>query len=99
MISNPFFEATVRIEKERSHRVIAVGPYRYIRHPGYAGAILFYIAMPLMLGSWVAFIGALFGVAVYVGRTAMEDRTLRKELDGDQDYARQVCYRLLPGLW
>jgi protein-S-isoprenylcysteine O-methyltransferase Ste14 len=99
MVVNPFFEATVRVEKERGHHVIAAGPYRYIRHPGYAGAILFYIAMPLLLTSWVAVVPAVIGIISYIIRTELEDRTLQNELIGYHDYVQRVRYRLLPGIW
>lgn len=99
MVVNRFFESTVRIEPERGHHVIASGPYAYIRHPGYLGAILFYLATPLILGSWMAFVPALAGVGAYIARTALEDRTLYHELTGYQDYTRRVRYRLLPGVW
>jgi protein-S-isoprenylcysteine O-methyltransferase Ste14 len=75
------------------------GPYRIIRHPGYAGAIVTFLAMPLLLGSWWAAIPALIGSAGYVLRTALEDRTLREELEGYSDYSEQVHHRLLPGVW
>jgi protein-S-isoprenylcysteine O-methyltransferase Ste14 len=99
MIVNDFFETSVRIETERGHHVVSSGPYRYIRHPGYAGAILFYIAAPLILGSWWAFIPGIAGVAIYVLRTVLEDRVLCSELDGYKDYTRRVRWRLLPGIW
>jgi len=99
MVVNRFFDSTVRIEPERGHHVIASGPYAYIRHPGYLGAILFYLAAPLILGSWVTFVPALVGVGAYIARTALEDRTLYHELTGYQVYARRVRYRLLPGVW
>lgn len=100
MSVNTHFEKTVRIQKDRDHRVIDVGPYAIIRHPGYVGAALsFPLAAPLLLGSAVAFIPAIICVSTLVVRTALEDRTLHRELNGYQDYARRVRYRLVPGLW
>ncbi len=52
MASNPFFSATVRIQSERRQHVISGGPYRNVRHPGYAGTILGLIVAPLVRGSW-----------------------------------------------
>ncbi|MEJ2089981.1 MAG: isoprenylcysteine carboxylmethyltransferase family protein [Gammaproteobacteria bacterium] len=96
---NPFFEKTVRIQRERGHRVIDTGPYRYVRHPGYVGFLSWCLATPLMLGSWWAFLpGALSAFGIIV-RTALEDRTLRVELEGYEDYTRRTRYRLLPGVW
>ncbi|MDJ0950608.1 MAG: isoprenylcysteine carboxylmethyltransferase family protein [Alphaproteobacteria bacterium] len=99
MRANPFFSALVRIQAERGHRVITGGPYRHVRHPGYSGAILWYLATPLILGSLWALVPAVLTVAVTVLRTVLEDRTLFRELDGYPGYARQVRWRLLPGLW
>jgi protein-S-isoprenylcysteine O-methyltransferase Ste14 len=99
MAVNRFFEGTVRIQTNREHQVISSGPYRYVRHPGYVGVMLEFIAIPLSLGTLAAWIPALLGVALYVLRTAMEDRTLIAELPGYAEYAQRTCYRLLPGVW
>lgn len=99
MLSNAFFATTVRIQDERGHAVASGGPYRYVRHPGYAGWLLAGMATPLMLGSRWALIPAFLGGLLLIVRTALEDRTLQEELDGYQEYARRVRYRLLPGIW
>ena len=99
MRSNKFFSAVVRIQKDRGHTVVAGGPYRFIRHPGYAGMALFTLVTPLILGSYWAFAPAAATVSVTVLRTMMEDLTLHNELDGYADYARRVRYRLLPAIW
>lgn len=99
MASNPFFAETVRIQDDRGHRVASKGPYAWIRHPGYAGACLSFLASPLILGSTWAWIPTLLGIAGYVLRTVLEDDTLQKELEGYQDYAARVRYRLIPRLW
>jgi len=99
MAANRYFYGFVRIETERGHTVATGGPYRIVRHPGYAGGVLFDLAAPLMLGSLWALIPAGLTVCLLVVRTALEDRTLQDELDGYQDYAGQVRYRLLPGVW
>jgi protein-S-isoprenylcysteine O-methyltransferase Ste14 len=99
LAANPFFSTTVRIQDERGHTVAMDGPYRYVRHPGYAGAILFQLAAPLMLGSMWALIPMLLSVPVYILRTILEDRTLQKELAGYGEYTRQTQYLLLPGIW
>ena len=96
---NPFFEKTVRIQTDRGHRLIDTGPYACVRHPGYVGFLGWILAPPLLLLSWWAFVPAALSVAGLVARTALEDRTLRAELDGYADYARRVRYRLIPGLW
>ena len=99
MASNKFFSTFVRIQKERGHTVANTGPYRIVRHPGYVGMLIYSLATPVLLGSLWALIPAGLTVVAFVVRTALEDRTLQDELDGYRDYARQVCYRLLPGVW
>lgn len=99
MTANPFFSGIVRIQKERGHRVASAGPYRYVRHPGYVGMLVFTLATPLILGSWWALVVALLTVVVTFVRTALEDRTLQDELEGYAEYAQRVRYRLVPGLW
>ncbi len=99
VIINRFFAAVVRVQKEEGHTVVTGGPYRWMRHPGYAGAALVYCATPLVLGSWWAFIPFAATFVVIVARTALEDRTLRAELPGYVEYADDVRWRLLPGVW
>ena len=100
MLVNTHFEKTVRIQTDRNHKVIDTGPYRVVRHPGYLGLIAgFILSAPLLLGSWWAFVPAVASTATLIVRTALEDRTLREELDGYEDYARRVRYRLVPGVW
>ncbi len=99
MLSNPFFSTVVRIQKERGHAVTSRGPYGFVRHPGYAGMIVFTVAMPLILNSLWALAPAFFTVAATALRTALEDRMLQRELDGYADYSARVRYRLIPGLW
>jgi len=99
LIENRFFSGVVRIQTERGHHAVSSGPYRWMRHPGYAGALLTYLAIPPFLDSRWAFLPTLFIVVILVIRTALEDRTLQAELKGYRDYARRVRYRLLPGVW
>jgi protein-S-isoprenylcysteine O-methyltransferase Ste14 len=99
MGANPFFSTTVRIQDDRGHAVATGGPYRFVRHPGYVGAILFTLVVPVMLGSPWALIPAGLAALLYVVRTALEDRTLHEELPGYTEYAQRVRYRLLPGIW
>jgi protein-S-isoprenylcysteine O-methyltransferase Ste14 len=99
MVSNRFFSGLVRIQEDRGHTVASGGPYRFVRHPGYVGMATFTLATPLLLGSRQALVPAALTVAALVLRTALEDRTLRRELDGYESYARQVHHRLLPGIW
>ena len=97
--SNPFFSLIVRIQTDRGHTVATGGPYRLVRHPGYLGGILLSPSLGLLLGSWWAFLIGLVDSLLMVLRTYLEDRDLKRELPGYSDYARQVRYRLLPGIW
>lgn len=99
MASNRFFAVTVRIQEERGHDVVTQGAYRLVRHPAYLAFLLMGLATPPLLDSWWAAVPALLGSAGMVVRTALEDRTLRRELPGYEAYAEQVRYRLLPGVW
>ena len=99
MASNRFYGRYVRIQTERGHTVVKSGPYGYVRHPGYAGVSTFMLASALALESVWALIPALVLVAVLVVRTALEDRTLRAELPGYEEYASETRFRLLPGVW
>lgn len=99
MTTNAFFSLVVRIQEERSHQVATGGPYRFVRHPGYMGSVLFELATPILLGSWWALIPGGLIALLTILRTALEDRTLKNELDGYQEYARRVRHRLVPGVW
>lgn len=99
MASNAFFAEGVRIQTERGHAVASRGPYRFVRHPGYVGAILAQASTPFLLGSPWALIPSIASGALYVLRTHLEDQTLRQELPGYAEYAQRTRYRLLPGVW
>lgn len=99
LYENRFFSGVVRIQSDRSQQVVSHGPYRFIRHPGYAGALLTYFATPILLESPWAFVPAVFFAIVLVLRTFLEDNTLQQELEGYREYAGRVRYRLVPGVW
>jgi protein-S-isoprenylcysteine O-methyltransferase Ste14 len=99
MTSNPFFSQIVRIQSDHGHTVAAAGPYRYVRHPGYVGMVVFELALSTLLASWWAILAGGVCASLLILRTALEDRTLQAELPGYVDYARQVRHRLLPGIW
>lgn len=96
---NRFFSPAIRIQEERGHHLITSGPYRYVRHPGYAGMIAAVLCSGPALGSWWAMLPILGYIFLIVRRAAQEDRFLRQELKGYADYASRVRYRLLPGIW
>ena len=96
---NRFYSRLVRIQKDRGHTVVTHGPYRLVRHPGYAGALIAGLATPIVLSSLWALIPAGVFTALLVLRTALEDRTLHAELPGYAEYTQHTQYRLLPGVW
>lgn len=96
---NPFFEPGVRIQTERGHHVIDIGPYAIVRHPGYVAASFMFAGFALSLGSWWALIPAGVASLVLVLRTVWEDRMLHVELPGYATYATRVRFRLIPGVW
>jgi protein-S-isoprenylcysteine O-methyltransferase Ste14 len=96
---NRFFSSTVRIQAERWHVVCDSGPYRLIRHPGYAGNILPLVGIVLALSSEWTLIPAAVALIIAVMRTVLEDRTLQEELPGYREYAQRVRYRLIPWVY
>ncbi len=99
LVENRFFSSVVRIQTDRGHVVCDSGPYRIVRHPGYAGTILPLLGIVLALGSLWTLIPAAVALVIAVIRTALEDRTLQEELPGYQEYTRRVRYRLFPGIY
>lgn len=99
MLTNRFFSLIVRIQNEKGHHVITDGPYRFVRHPGYAGFILIVFSQPIMLGSFPALITAVIPLILLGIRTKHEDRILSEKLEGYREYSEQVRYRLIPGVW
>ncbi len=99
MMANNFFSATVRIQEDRGHTVVTTGPYRIVRHPGYVGGFLFSVGLAGVLGSLWALPYLGISLLLLVVRTAMEDRTLRRELPGYEAFCLRARFRLLPGIW
>lgn len=99
LIENRFFSSVVRIQLDRGHVVCDSGPYRFVRHPGYAGNMLALFGIVLALSSLWTLIPAAAALIIAVIRTALEDQTLQNELPGYRDYARHVRYRLIPGVY
>ncbi len=97
--TNAYFSRIARIQSERGHAVVTRGPYRLVRHPAYAGTILYELAVPVLLASWPALLASILSTALLILRTAFEDRMLHAELPGYREYAQRVRYRLFPGLW
>jgi protein-S-isoprenylcysteine O-methyltransferase Ste14 len=96
---NPFFSLIVRIQSERGHTVATGGPYRVVRHPAYAGAVLLAVSLGTLFDSpWALLLGCFDGLLMIM-RTRLEDRDLQLELTGYAEYAGRVRYRLVPGVW
>ncbi len=96
---NSFAAPVIRIQEERGQTVISTGLYRFVRHPMYAGASVYMLGMPLLLGSWLGLAVLPFIIAFLAARIFIEERELRKGLPGYSEYADRVRYRLLPGVW
>lgn len=96
---NSFAAPVVKVQAERHHHVVSTGPYAFVRHPMYAGVMLYFIGTPLLIGSWwgLAMMPVFF--LAFAIRSRIEERTLMTGLPGYADYARRVRYRMLPGIW
>ena len=99
MRENSFASPVVRLQTERGHRVVSTGPYAFVRHPMYSGAVLFFIGAPLLLGSWWGLLMSPLFAALFAIRSRIEERALIAGLPGYADYTTRVRYRLVPGLW
>lgn len=96
---NNFFSSVVRIQKERVHVVIDTGLYKIVRHPGYLGMILSLMGLPLVTTSIWSIIPTLIAITLLLIRTSLEDKTLKKELDGYVEYSKKTHYKLIPLIW
>jgi protein-S-isoprenylcysteine O-methyltransferase Ste14 len=96
---NHFYSSVVRIQSDRGHVVVTTGPYRWIRHPGYAALLVGTPCGGLALGSWWSLAPLVPLLILILRRTIIEDRFLRENLAGYPEYAGRVRYQLLPGLW
>jgi protein-S-isoprenylcysteine O-methyltransferase Ste14 len=97
--ANSFAAPVIKIDAERRQTVISTGPYAFVRHPMYAFALPQFVGAPLMLGSWWGLVGAVLFTAAIAGRTLGEEKMLRAELAGYDEYARRVRWRFAPGIW
>jgi protein-S-isoprenylcysteine O-methyltransferase Ste14 len=96
LAENSFFSTVVRIQTDRGHMVCDSGPYRIVRHPGYAGNLLALPGIVMALGSVWTIIPVIVALIIAVIRTSLEDKTLQEELPGYRDYTSRVRYRLIP---
>ncbi|MBS1954469.1 MAG: isoprenylcysteine carboxylmethyltransferase family protein [Cyanobacteria bacterium SZAS-4] len=99
MYVNKFFSSAIRMQQDRGQTVITEGPYRWIRHPGYAFASLAFVFESIAIGSWLSIIPAFMMVGYMGYRTLLEEKMLAEELEGYTEYAAKVRYRWIPGIW
>ena len=97
--ANAYLARYARIQDDRGQVVVRAGLYGHVRHPMYLGIILLFCGLPMALGSWFSYIPSLGIVCLFVYRTLREDRMLQAGLAGYGDYAQDVRYRLVPGIW
>lgn len=97
--ANSFAVPVVRIQHERNQMVVDTGPHTIVRHPTYAGAVLYFLWGPLLLGSWIGLALAPVLIVLLGVRVWLEERMLIAELPGYADYARRVRWRPVPGGW
>jgi len=96
---NPFFSSVARIQADRGQAVCGQGPYRFCRHPGYLGGLLFCLSTPIVLGSFWALVPQGLAALALLARTLLEDSMLTKDLLWYAEYKRAVPSLLVPGLF
>jgi protein-S-isoprenylcysteine O-methyltransferase Ste14 len=96
---NSFAAPVVKVQAARHQRVISSGPYAFVRHPMYSGVMLYFLGIPLLLGSWWGVAIAPAFAVLFAIRARIEERALVEGLPDYADYAARVRYRLVPGLW
>jgi protein-S-isoprenylcysteine O-methyltransferase Ste14 len=94
---NTFTSAVIEIATEQ--KVISTGPYAFVRHPMYIGALVMLLGVPLALGSWWGLLTIIPITLVIVWRLLDEEQFLTKKLSGYPAYRSQVRYRLVPFIW
>jgi protein-S-isoprenylcysteine O-methyltransferase Ste14 len=99
MTVNRFYSSVVRVQSDRGHQPITSGPYRWVRHPGYAASILGALSGAIGIGSWLGVVPLVIFGGVFARRLLLEDRMLRRDLPGYEEYAGKVRFRLVPGIF
>ena len=94
---NTYLARTIRVQEGQT--VIDTGLYGLVRHPMYCAVLLMFLAVPLVLGSWVSLLIFLLNPVLLVRRIREEERLLVRELPGYDDYRKRVRYRLIPLIW
>ena len=97
VVQNNYAAATITVEKDQP--VVSTGLYGLVRHPMYVGALIMIVGMPLALGSYWGLLAMIPGVLIFVARITDEEKALRQDLAGYDEYTEKVHYRLVPGVW
>jgi protein-S-isoprenylcysteine O-methyltransferase Ste14 len=97
VIQNGYAAATITVETDQ--KVVSTGVYGLVRHPMYVGALIMMLGTPLALDSYWGLLATILAVPILALRIEDEEKMLRQELDGYDDYTRKVHYRLVPGVW
>ncbi len=97
MRENAYLSRTVEVQENQ--KVVDTGLYGIIRHPMYTATILLFMAMPIVLGSWIAFLVMLVYPIIIIFRIGNEEKVLEQGLEGYCEYKQRVRYRLIPFIW
>ena len=87
------------IEVQENQKVIDTGLYGIVRHPMYSATVILFLSIPVILGSFFAFLIFLVYPVVIAMRIKGEEEFLEKELAGYREYKKKVKYRMLPFVW
>ena len=87
------------IEVAEGQKVVSTGLYGIVRHPMYTATIGMFLTMPIILGSWWAFLVMLPYITVIMSRIKDEENLLLDELEGYQEYTQKVRWKLIPYIW
>jgi protein-S-isoprenylcysteine O-methyltransferase Ste14 len=94
---NTYTSAIVEVDPDQ--KVISTGPYRFVRHPMYAGALVMFLFTPVALGSFWGVLGAFPLIVLIIFRLLDEERFLAEHLSGYKEYCNTTRYRLIPRIW
>jgi len=94
---NTFTSATIEVVADQ--RVVSTGPYAVVRHPMYSGSLLYFLGIPIALGSWWGLLVGILMMPVFVFRLFDEEKLLARNLPGYSEYMDRVKYRLAPFVW
>jgi protein-S-isoprenylcysteine O-methyltransferase Ste14 len=97
VIQNSYAAATITVEADQ--KVVSTGVYGLVRHPMYVGTLIMMVGTPLALDSYWGLLVTILAFPILALRIDDEEKMLRQELDGYDEYTKKVHYRLVPGVW